>query len=75
MIKAFFEDGKTIEAKDYNELVEILANQTQQNVTEYMEGAARRCKIWDGSEIVYSNTDEFVSEFLRVGVIKKILIS
>ena len=53
----------------------LKVNHTQESVNDNMEGAARRCKLWDGSEIEYSNTDEFVSELLRVGLIKKIEIS
>jgi len=75
VIKAIFKDGKIIDAKDYNRFVELLADHTQENVTVYMEDTNRRSKIWDGSEIAYSNADEFVSELLRVRVIKEIVVT
>jgi len=75
MIIAQFKDGKTVSANNYNEFVELLAEHTQESVTDNVEGAARRSKIRDGSEIKYSNTDEFVSELLRVGAIKEIVVT
>ncbi len=75
VIIAIFKDGKIIEANDYNDFVELLADHTQESLKEYTEGTTRRSKLWDGSEIAYSNTDEFVSELLRVKVIKEIVVT
>jgi len=74
MIKALMQNGKMIRVNDYNELLEAMASFTEESIEDYMKGVTRRCKMWDGSEIKYSNIDEFVSEMLRVGVIKKIVI-
>ncbi len=75
MLKALINNGKIITAKDNNELLEIMSSFTEESVEEYMTGVKHRCKIWDGSDIEYENVDEFVSEMLRVGVIKKLLIN
>lgn len=75
MIIAQFKDGNTIRVNDYNEFVELLAEHTRESVTDNVEGVARRSKIWDGSEIKYCNIDEFVSELLRVGAIKEIVVT
>ncbi len=72
MIEVLFENSKRYRAKDKNDLVKTLACELGESVEDYMKGVARRCKIWDGSEIEYSNTEEFVDEMVRVGVIKKI---
>ena len=74
MIKALLQNDKIIRAKDNKDLVEAMASFTEESIEDYMKGVKRRCKLWDGSEIKYSNIDEFVSEMHRVGVIKKLVI-
>ena len=73
MIEALFENSKRYRAKDKIDLVKTLACELGVSVEDYMKGVARRCKIWDGSDIEYNNTEEFVNELLRVGVIKRII--
>jgi len=72
MIEVMLESGKLYKAKDKNDLVSILANEMDDSIEDYMKGVAHRCKIWDGSYIKYNNTEEFVNELIRVGVIKNI---
>ena len=72
MIEVMLESGKLYKAKDKNDLVSILANEMDESIEDYMKGVAHRCKIWDGSDIKYNNTEEFVNELIRVGVIKNI---
>ncbi len=72
MIEVMLESGKRYKAKDKNDLVSILANEMDESIEDYMKGVAHRCKICDGSDIKYNNTEEFVNELIRVGVIKNI---
>ena len=72
MIKIICEDGARFEAETYEDLVLAMKLDMwlPQSRDEYMAGVARRCEVWDGSKIQYSNAKEFIHELLRVGVIK-----
>lgn len=76
MIKIICEDGTRFEAETYEDLVsamklDVWIPQTREG---YMAGVAKRCEVWDGSKIQYSNAKEFIHELLRVGVIKIMMI-
>ncbi len=76
MIKIICEDGARFEAENYDDLVRAMkldawVPQTREG---YMAGVAKRCEIWDGSKIRYSNAEEFIHELRRVGVIKVVMI-
>ena len=76
MIRIICEDGARFEADTYEDLVSAMKLDMwlPQSRDEYMAGVAKRCEIWDGSKIQYSNAKEFIYELLRVGVIKVIMI-
>ena len=75
MIKIICEDGAKFEAETYEDLVSAMKLDMwlPQSRDEYMAGVAKRCEIWNGSKIRYSNAKEFIHELLRVGVIKMMI--
>lgn len=72
MIHVIMEDNSRFEARNHEELVTALKLDMwlPQSKEEYMEGVAKRCEVWDGTRIEYSNAKEFLEELRRVGVIK-----
>lgn len=76
MIRIICEDGARFEAETYEDLVSAMKLDMwlPQSREEYMAGVAKRCEVWDGSKIRYSNAKEFIHELKRVGVIKVIMI-
>lgn len=72
MIHVIMEDNSRFEARNHEELVTALKLDMwlPQSKEEYMAGVAKRCEVWDGTRIEYSNAKEFLEELRRVGVIK-----
>ena len=75
-IKIICEDNARFEAENFEDLVRAMKLDAwvPQSREKYMEGVAKRCEVWDGSQIRYSDSEEFIYELRRVGVIKAIII-
>lgn len=64
-------NGKRIYGRSWDELVLNLKHSTyfKQTVDEYMKGVAERAKIFDRSEIQYNNSETFLRELERIGIV------
>lgn len=71
------EDGWTDRVSSWEGLIRSLRDNpgfSEQDLPDYKRGVKRRCKMYDGTEIEYSSSRDFVMEMVRVGVIDEILI-
>lgn len=77
LIKIKTEDNARFEATSWEKLVSAMKldmfvpPKTREN---YMDGVAKRSEMYDGSQIEYSNAEEFIKELQRIGVIIEIEI-
>lgn len=78
MIKVYCADGAVFEGKTAKDVVDKMRldiwGEAPGTNDEYMEQVARRAKIWDGWGIRYNNEEDFLSEMLRMGALKNMVI-
>lgn len=73
MLRAIWEDGAVFEAETYEDLVSAMKMDMwliPRTREEYMGGVAKRCEVWDGSEIRYRDAEEFIKELERIGALE-----
>jgi len=78
MIKVILEDNASFEANSYEDIVSAMKLDVwvrPSSKEDYMSEVAKRCEVWDGSKIEYSNAEEFIHELRRVGVVKMLVVS
>ncbi|SFH23245.1 hypothetical protein SAMN05660649_04378 [Desulfotomaculum arcticum] len=76
LLTVHFIDGLTLTGEDWDEIINRLRDSSwkpEDSVEQYMKELARRTEIQTGVKIDWQDSEEFVKELKRAGIITQII--